>query len=207
VTSLAPTYTKNIFGTEPEPGPGLNTTNYIPFINMKATNVIPFINMKATNVIPVITTKPAHIESNEVSDYSNIAHLIEIEKPVSEFDKRSASLQNYLTLPEDWDGYGGVAPGIEAVTSCMELLSKLDDLSLTSVLPKTMLSGNGEVSLYWTDKETGLHIEIGSEEEGLFSYLVSSKDVVFGEDDIDLNNIEIPNELAKHISYLSASRN
>lgn len=115
----------------------------------------------------------------------------------TKYDEISGELLSYMSLENDWDGYGGSVPKKETILSCSELLSKLCKKNITP--PKTMLSGDGEVSLYWTNKTMDIHIEIGFEEEGLYSYLISTPSLTTGEDDYVLSN-DIPTLLLEHIS-------
>lgn len=130
--------------------------------------------------------------------FQNISHV------KTKYDETSGELLSYVDLEDDWDGYGGVAPQKETVFSCSELLSVLNKKNIP--LPKAMLSGDGEVSLYWTDKKSDVHIEIGFEEEGLYSYLISTPSLITGADDCRLDE-EIPVLLLEHISFFNFQDN
>lgn len=77
-----------------------------------------------------------------------------------------AKLYAYLSLPEDWDGYGGVAPSAKAVLDAEDFVRGLPS---EMALPRPMIAGDGEIGLYW--KSEGGYAEatfVGSGEFKLF---------------------------------------
>lgn len=109
---------------------------------------------------------------------------------VNQFDKAEGELSSYLGLTEGWDGYDGIVPSKETISSSLKFLKIINNYNLPA--PKPMLSGEGEVSLYWNINDT--YIEAGFEDGNLLSFLVNSPDEVFGEDDFQLKE-KLPNNL------------
>lgn len=110
------------------------------------------------------------------------------------------TLTSYESLPEDWDGYGGIAPTSEAVSNATDFVSLLPaDLPL----PKPMLSGNGVVGLYW--KTENLYLDIEFEGDGTYSYYAEkSGDSARYDDKISITSAELPEELEQILYSLSA---
>lgn len=80
-------------------------------------------------------------------------------------------LSSYEDLPENWNGYGGKTPSLEAIAECKRYLRRLGQLSKW---PDAMVGGNGEVGLYWDTPDVS--VEIGFIEPGKFGYLVDFRD-------------------------------
>lgn len=82
-------------------------------------------------------------------------------------DERSAiinKVRSYVTLGENWDGYGGLPPSGQTAENVIEFLMYLRDY----ILPRPGLSGDGEINLFW--EMDGLYIDIGFTGDGTFSY-------------------------------------
>jgi hypothetical protein len=105
-----------------------------------------------------------------------------VEVPKTDFEAVKATLLSYLNLGDGWDGYGGVKISPDVVESCIELLHQVNNFKLR--LPETMVSGDGEVGLYWTREN--LYVEIGVEEKGLYTYLILRRGYASGMDDVDI---------------------
>lgn len=67
--------------------------------------------------------------------------------------------------------------------------------------PKSMLSGSGEISLYWESGDT--YIEIGFEDEAHYTYFIDKNGEGFGEDDYPLSE-SIPTSLLQILKTISA---
>jgi hypothetical protein len=85
---------------------------------------------------------------------------------------RLEELRQYLSLQEDWDGYGAVAPGAIAVHHAMTLLSNALDSHLPT--PRVMLSSCGTVGLYW--RLPGIYAEMGMDGDGTFYWFAEGVD-------------------------------
>lgn len=114
--------------------------------------------------------------------------------PKSEYQENynviSGKLINYMSLDENWDGYGGVAPNSKVIHSALKFLTRLKKDFF--VLPQPMLAGSGEVGFYWDINEC--HAEVVFENEGVFSFLLMNKEMVYGEDDYSLE-LRLPDML------------
>lgn len=74
-----------------------------------------------------------------------------------EFNQARLAVKSYSDLTADWDGANGIPPSQRAVDDSIDFLSQLERLSV--IEPKTMLSNDGEIGLYWrTDR---CYLEIG----------------------------------------------
>ena len=77
--------------------------------------------------------------------------------PPVEFNQARLEVKSYGDLTDDWDGSLGRPPAQRAIDESMDLLSQLERLE--AVEPKTMLSNDGEIGIYWrTDR---FYLEIG----------------------------------------------
>lgn len=146
----------------------------------------------------IIEDKKA-ITLNEESSSSTATPIIQMFQPVQSytvnlnnddyetdtvFEKLKRELISYTQLKSDWDYNGGVVPQQSSVNTSLIFLEKLKTFALP--LPKTMLSGDGEVCLYWAKQD--FYIEVGFEEEGLYSYIVDNHSTPFSEDDCSIDD-------------------
>lgn len=112
---------------------------------------------------------------------------------ISLLDKLVGVLSSYVNLGDDWDGYDGVPPTRVAVDNALAFISKLPN---NLVLPKPMLSGNGNIGLYW--KTDTLYLDIEFEGDGSYSYYAEkdgSDHSLF--DDLVSVTAELPEALAQ----------
>ncbi|MDQ1339564.1 MAG: hypothetical protein QG567_716, partial [Campylobacterota bacterium] len=122
-----------------------------------------------------------------------------IKEPISNpFDKVAAQLRSFLALQYDWDGYGGITPSYATVKSAMTLLEQIRSFSLKA--PKTMISGEGDISLYWQVDD--LYIEANIDENNVFSYLIDDKKHPHGSENSH-NNLIACEKLLDAISSIS----
>jgi hypothetical protein len=84
---------------------------------------------------------------------------------VSERAALASEIIAYCHLHEDWDGEGGVSPSREAVG---DALAFLELLPLKANLPKSTVSGDGEVGFYW--KAPNGYIDVGFLGDGQIRY-------------------------------------
>ena len=78
-----------------------------------------------------------------------------------------ASLYGYLDLPANWDGYGGIAPPAKAVFDAERFLSTM---SGAASLPKPMISGDGQVGLYWRGQDQYIEVTfVGDDRATIFA--------------------------------------
>jgi hypothetical protein len=122
-----------------------------------------------------------------------------LSNPVSNDNSLVSKILSYLKLEHDWDGYDGVPPEKQAVISAINFVELLKKENF--IQPKAMLSGDGEVGLYWD--ANGIFIDVGFEESGLMSfYAKTSTSEVFGGD--ELSPSAVPSELMHVLDMLSS---
>ncbi len=104
---------------------------------------------------------------------------------------RLAALKNelrlYTNLPANWDGQGGIAPSRKAAN---EALAFLDLLPPDILLPKPMVEGDGELSLYW--RREGKYLELGFLGDGHVDYYgedEASGDEIMSKDELDGSHV------------------
>lgn len=133
------------------------------------------------------------------NDYNN-THLTTITKKLSIqlslYDRVVNKLLGYLDLEDDWDGYGAAPPNEGVIDSAIQYLTLLKEKKLPA--PKPMLSGSGEVGLYWDHQNS--HFELAFEEQGMFSYFINHGGLIHGEDDIGFDII--PEQLFKGLNEI-----
>jgi len=108
-------------------------------------------------------------------------------------DRRSvliSQLNSYLLLPDDWDGYDGVAPNRQTVDDAIRLLHLLPN---HISIPKPMLGNSGTLGFYW-EKEN-FYAEVCFEGDETFWYYAKDADNEIGEDVVFLNTNTLPDEL------------
>ncbi len=98
----------------------------------------------------------------------------------TKYDEVIHELDSYLELPDNWDGYNGTQPKEEVVSTVKKFLNFLNDKQLHT--PDIMLSGTGEVALFWKHKDD--YIEVSFEDKDQLTYFFTIKDKFYGEDDV-----------------------
>lgn len=108
------------------------------------------------------------------------------------------TLNGYLTLDNNWDGYKGIPPKKCTVDNAIFFLSGLEDIKKLNT--KIMLSSYGNVGLYWRNKILNIYVEIEFEntETNEFNYLIINNKQTFGDEDICINSI--PSILKEYIN-------
>lgn len=101
-----------------------------------------------------------------------------------------SQLNSYLSLPDDWDGYEGVAPKRQTVDDAIRLLHLLPN---HISIPKPMLGNSGTIGLYW-EKESA-YAEICFEGDETFWYYAKDGVKEIGEDIVLLNTNSLPDDL------------
>ncbi len=105
-----------------------------------------------------------------------------------------SQLTNYLSLPNDWDGYEGVSPKKQTVDDAIKLLSLLPE---HISVPKPTLGNSGTLGFYW--ERENLYAEICFEGDETFWYYAEDDSNEIGEDSVFLNTSTLPDDL---ISFL-----
>ncbi len=114
-------------------------------------------------IVDQISTK-----SNNYSSYSKkYIRLIE-------------ELSSFSTLERNWDGYNGVKPDNEIISTVENFLTILKEKNISS--PEIMLSGDGEIGLFWKNKKDYIEISFYTKDYLTFFHTLGSS--FYGEDDI-----------------------
>ena len=115
-------------------------------------------------------------------------------KDSNEFDKRYVSLytelSSYRELQENWDGYGGIKPDDEMISTTRKFLNILKENQIAE--PKIMLTGSGEIGLFWKNKNHYIEVDFDKNKYLSFFYEIDGK--LHGEDDILIDDI-LPDKL------------
>ena len=120
-------------------------------------------------------------------------------------ERLAGKLMTYLRLEKDWDGYGGVPPTAQAVSDALTFIENLRAGFPALPLPKPMLSGDGEVGLYWD--QAGVFADVGFTGDGTLSYYVESESGEnHGKDDISLDDGKSLEPLLKMLQKAFATR-
>lgn len=97
------------------------------------------------------------------------------------------TLDEYLLLQENWDGYDCCKPNLKIIENARKFILEL--AQNIDILPKPMISSYGPVGFYFKNGDNRyIEIEI---EENSYSYFVDT-DIsgLFGKDDLLLNEID-----------------
>lgn len=97
----------------------------------------------------------------------------------------SRKLYSYLALKDNWDGYGGKTPEKSIINTTKEALDFLQKQAIKA--PKIMLSGSGEIGLYWEDGKRYAEISCESTNEYSFIY-INDKSDFYGEEYKDIKD-------------------
>jgi len=125
--------------------------------------------------------------------YASVKHsLFDIE-----YQKLNSELFSYTMLNNNWDGYNGIKPSNEIISTVEHFLNILK-INKT-IHPRIMLSGNGEISLFWKNKKN--YIEISFDEKDKLSFFYELDKTIYGEDDILISKT-LPKMLAYSIENL-----
>jgi hypothetical protein len=115
-----------------------------------------------------------------------------------EYQKICDELSSYKKLKNNWDGYQGIKPSSEIIETVMKFLDILIEDKIHN--PQIMLSGDGEIALFW--KVMNSYIEIDFDMKGYLSFFYEIGGNVYGEDDILINGY-IPIVLKKALLSLT----
>ncbi|WP_207678755.1 hypothetical protein [Desulfonema magnum] len=99
-------------------------------------------------------------------------------------------LNSYFSLPDDWDGYEGVAPNRQTIDDAIHLLRLLPK---HISVPKPTLGNSGTVGFYW--EKGNSYAEICFEGDETFWYYAKDSSNEIGEDIVSLNTETLPDDL------------
>lgn len=89
------------------------------------------------------------------------------------------TLYSYLSLPNDWDGYGGKAPSYDVIFGGVRLLKQCELFSFK--VPKLMLSGAGEIGFYWENGDE--YAEITCDDSQTYTFIHMKNSAPYLEED------------------------
>lgn len=103
---------------------------------------------------------------------------------ISSYKVANDKLYAYLSLENDWDGYGGVTPRKDIIETGGKLLKKMQDYALDA--PNVMISGAGEIGFYWENGTSYAEITCDSPSKYTFVYLEGQN--TYYEEDVSIDN-------------------
>lgn len=101
-----------------------------------------------------------------------------------------ADLASYSALQENWDGYNATPANQQSLADAHLFLGHWP---VRAPLPKAMLAGNGEASLYWENDDA--YAEISFPGDRTFHYFFDDADVSGNGDDVSLKYARLPDDL------------
>ncbi len=148
-----------------------------------------------------ILNTPIQIQKGQTNQYSYKVVAFEKEKArhnkLQKLVQLVTKIRNYLSLPDDWDGYEGIAPESKTIEETISLVKRLHNYNIS--LPKPMASGTGVVGLFW--EKDSIYIEICFEGDGTFWYYGKDGNLEIGEESVSLNK---KNEFPRNLINLIA---
>lgn len=150
-----------------------------------------------------VSNPPIHIKQWQTNQYSY--KVVAFEKEETRHNKLQKLVQlvtkirNYLSLPDDWDGYEGITPKSKTIEETISVVKRLHDYHIS--LPKPMVSGTGIVGLFW--EKDSIYIEICFEGDGTFWYYGKDGNSEIGEESVSLKKeTEFPRNLINLIAKI-----
>jgi len=129
-------------------------------------------------------------DAHSISFKSNWNKVLFGDEPKDGRSVLISQLNSYSLLPDDWDGYDGVAPNRQTVDDAIRLLHLLPN---HISIPKPTLGNSGTVGFYW--EQENLYAEVCFEGDETFWYYAKDTDKELGEDVVSLNTNTLPDEL------------
>jgi hypothetical protein len=114
-----------------------------------------------------------------------------------EYSKLYKELSTYSELNNNWDGYNGIKPSDDIIETVRIFLNILKNHKIH--YPRIMVSGSGEVALFW--KKNKNYIEIDFDIKNKLSFFYELGTDIYGEDDVVINGL-IPKKLNYSLSDL-----
>ncbi len=115
----------------------------------------------------------------------------------NEYKKLYQKLYTYRNLNNNWDGYDGVRPPEEVITTTEKFISILEKNLIPP--PVSMVSGSGQVALFWKNKSE--YIEVDFDENNYLSYFCKLNNKVYGEDGVIVSS-HISEKLLSSLNFL-----
>jgi hypothetical protein len=137
------------------------------------------------------------IQSNITpSIIQNVKSEIDISHSI-EYSKLYKELSTYSKLNDNWDGYNGIKPSDDIIETVRIFLEILKNHKIHH--PRIMVSGSGEVALFW--KKNKNYIEIDFDIKNKLSFFYELGTDIYGEDDVVIDG-SIPKKLNYSLSNL-----
>lgn len=111
-----------------------------------------------------------------------------------------AQIAEYLSLSDDWDGYGGKAARLETV---LDTFAFLKGYPATFPTPKPMIGGAGIIGLYW--EGNGCYASIDFDGSGHYCYIADRPGDEWGEDRVPVAD-SLPQRLIEVIAETAGYR-
>lgn len=111
--------------------------------------------------------------------------------------KVEAVLASYAELENDWDGYGGQPAKLQSLVDALAFIDKLPN---QAVPPRAMLSGNGEISLYWEDGSR--YAEASFPGDGTYHFILDSDAKTLAMDDLNPSEEKVGMEVIEAIGSI-----
>lgn len=137
--------------------------------------------------VSLIYLPTSSIELPETFEFARNINLAKVAKHI----------RSFVQLPIDWDGYGGIPASQASASDALELLVRTPKYSR---IPKAMLSGDGEVSLYWDSSHA--YAEASFPGDGTFHFFTdtpNAQNIIDG-DDIDVRS-NFPADLRRFLIH------
>jgi hypothetical protein len=109
-------------------------------------------------------------------------------------------IADYLSLPDDWDGYGGKPANLATVMDTFDFLKRYPS---TFPTPKPMIGGSGVIGLYW--EGNGCYASIDFDGSGHYCYISDRPGDEWGEDRVPVAD-QLPQRLIEVIAETTDSR-
>jgi hypothetical protein len=114
-----------------------------------------------------------------------------------EYSELFSELSTYSDLNKNWDGYNGIRPSDDIIETVSIFLNILKNHKIHH--PRIMVSGSGEIALFWKDNKN--YIEIDFDIKNKLSFFYELDMDIYGEDDVAINGF-IPQKLNYSLSNL-----
>ena len=107
-------------------------------------------------------------------------------------------IRTYQYLAPGWDGYDGTVPSVDAIEDAIKMINAFPE---NIPFPKPMVSGDGDVGLFWKHENTYIDLEFSG--NGLVTYYARANNgkEYFG-DDVEFSYNEIPSDIVETLRVL-----
>ena len=121
--------------------------------------MIPLLNTLQNINVPTYQFPPAlTIEYKQLLKGGNGIFDLDVQ------DSVLAAISNLKKLPENWDGYGSLAPDPEAIQTAKSLVSLLPHLFQSGFKPEISADEDGRITMEWYRGPKTLALFIGAQE-------------------------------------------